>query len=109
MGESGENNDEWITQFRKLLDDNEISWTFWPYKKMKATSSPVTFEEPEHWTEVVAYAARQAGMGDTEKSVAARPSLDDLRDAFRDLLVRIRYENETVNEGYLKALGATAK
>jgi endoglucanase len=109
MGESGENTDEWIGQFRKLLDDNEISWTFWPYKKMEAKSAPVTFARPEHWDEIVAYAARHAGMGDTEKSVAARPSLEDSRDAFQDLLVKIRFENAKPNEGYLKALGVEAR
>jgi len=38
-----------------------------------------------------------------------RPSLEDSREAFQDLLVKIRFENCTVNEGYLKALGAAAK
>ena len=33
MGESGENTDEWITQFVDLLNKNDIGWTFWPYKK----------------------------------------------------------------------------
>jgi len=106
MGESGENNDEWIGQFRKVLDDDEISWTFWPYKKMEAKSAPVTFARPAHWDEIVAYAARHAGMGDTEKSVAARPSLEDSRAAFQDLLVKIRFENASPNESYMKALGA---
>jgi endoglucanase len=109
MGESGENTDEWISQFRKVLDDDEISWTFWPYKKMEATSSPVTFARPEHWDEIVAYAARHAGMGDTEKSIAVRPSLEDSRAAFQDLLVKIRFENAQPNEGYLKALGVNVK
>ena len=109
MGESGENTDEWIAQFRKLLDDNQISWTFWPYKKMQATSSPVTFAQPDHWDAIIAYAAHRYSMGDTEKAVAARPSLDDCRAAFQDLLVKIRFENETVNKGYLKALGASVQ
>jgi endoglucanase len=109
MGESGENTDDWITKFRTLLDEDEISWTFWPYKKMQATSSPVTFAQPEHWDEIIAFAAKRFGMGDTEKAVAARPSIVDSRAAFRDLLVKIRFENETVNEGYMKALGAAVK
>ena len=37
MGESGENDDVWIDSFRKLLDNNEIGWCFWPYKKMDST------------------------------------------------------------------------
>ena len=109
MGESGENTDEWIAQFRKLLDDDEISWTFWPYKKMQATSSPVTFAQPAHWDAIVAYAARHAGMGDTEKSIEVRPSIEDCRAAFADLLVKVRFENATINEGYLKALAANPK
>jgi endoglucanase len=104
MGESGENTDEWIDKFRKLLDDNQINWTFWPYKKMKATSAPITFAEPEHWKDIVAFAAHRYGMGDTEKAVAARPSQEDIQAAFADLLVKIRFENCTVNNGYLKAL-----
>lgn len=107
MGESGENTDEWIAKFRKLLDDNEISWTFWPYKKMEAKSAPITFARPAHWDEIVAYAARHAGMGDTEKSVAARPSIEDSRAAFQDLLFKIRFENAAPNDSYLKALGST--
>lgn len=106
MGESGENSDDWIDKFRKILDEDQINWTFWPYKKMKATSAPVSFAPPEHWDEIVAFAAHNYGMGDTEKAIAARPSLKDSRAAFKDLPVRIRFENCTVNDGYLKALGA---
>ena len=109
MGESGENNDEWIAQFRQVLDADEISWTFWPYKKMEAKSAPVTFSKPEHWDEIVTYAARHAGMGDTEKSIAVRPSLEDSRAAFGDLLQKIRYEECLPNQGYLAALGGIVK
>ncbi len=34
MGESGENDDDWVFNFRELLDKNGIGWHFWPYKKM---------------------------------------------------------------------------
>jgi endoglucanase len=107
MGESGENTDDWVSKFRAVLDADEVSWTFWPYKKMQATSSPVTFDRPAHWDEIVAYAARHAGMGNTKESVDVRPSVEDAQEAFRDLLRKIRFENTKPNEGYLKALGAT--
>jgi aryl-phospho-beta-D-glucosidase BglC (GH1 family) len=108
MSESGENKDEWITEFRTLLDKNEISWTFWPYKKMDATSALVSFDRPEHWDEIVAFAAHKYTMGDSEKAVAARPPQADIDAAFRDLLVKVRFENAHANPGYLKALGAPA-
>ena len=109
MGESGENTDEWITKFRTMLDENGVNWTFWPYKKMDATSSPVTFDKPVHWDAVVAYAAKHFGMGDTEKSVAVRPSVEDSRAAFADLLEKVQFDHVHVNQGYLAALGVPAK
>ncbi len=105
LGESGENKDEWIAQFVALLEKNNIGWAFWPYKKMDQTSCPVTFDRPPYWNEIVAYAKMPHGMGNTEKLVAARPSLEHSRAALDGLLKNIRYENTRVNPGYFKALG----
>ena len=104
LGESGENTDEWIAEFRALLEKNEIGWCFWPYKKMDKSSAPVSFLKPVHWDEIVAYAAVGGGTGDAEKRIAARPSLADSRAALQDLLIKIRFENCRVNTGYLQAL-----
>ena len=49
LGESGENKDEWIAAFVKTLEENHVGWCFWPYKKMDATSSVVTFDRPQNW------------------------------------------------------------
>ena len=57
LGESGENTDAWIATFRQLMETNNISWAFWPYKKMDSTSSPVTFAQPPHWDEIKNFAA----------------------------------------------------
>jgi len=108
LGESGENKDEWIAAFSKTLEDNHVGWCFWPYKKMDATSSPVAFDRPVHWDEVVKFAALPPGTGNAEKRIAARPGADDIQAAFDSLLVKIRFSNERVNPGYVKALGLTA-
>jgi endoglucanase len=108
LGESGENNDAWVSQFRQLLEKNNIGWCFWPYKKMEATSAPVTFKPPRYWEEIVAFAQTREGTGDAEKQIARRPPMDHIRAAFDDLLQNIRFENCTRNDGYLKALGLTA-
>ena len=107
LGESGENNDTWVSQFRQLLETHDIDWCFWPYKKMDATSSPVTFKRPRYWDEIVAFAQTRAGLGDAEKQIARRPPIDHIRTAFDDLLENIRFENCTRNDGYLEALGLT--
>jgi hypothetical protein len=105
MGESGENQDSWIEQFRTMLEKNDVGWTFWPYKKMDATSSPVSFARPVHWDEIVTYAALAGGMGAAEEKMKRRPPADHARAALADLLAKIKLENCRVNDGYLKALG----
>jgi endoglucanase len=107
LGESGENNDAWVSQFRQLLEKNEIDWCFWPYKKMDSGSAPVTFKRPRYWDEIVAFAQTRAGLGDAEKQIARRPPIDHIRAAFDDLLENIRFENCVHNDSYLKALGLT--
>jgi Cellulase (glycosyl hydrolase family 5) len=108
LGESGENKDEWIAAFTKTLEDNHVGWCFWPYKKMDATSSAVTFDPPVHWEEIVKFAALPPGTGNAEKRIAARPSADDIQAAFDDLLIKTRFTSERVNAGYVKALGLTS-
>ncbi len=54
MGEIGHNTDEWMATFCKTMEDNNIGWTFWPYKKIH-NSSFVGIEEPEGWDKVKAF------------------------------------------------------
>jgi len=108
MGESGENQDSWIAQFRTMLETNDVGWTFWPYKKMDATSSPVSFVRPVHWDEIVSYAALPGGTGAAEEKMKKRPPAEHARAALADLLEKIKLEKCRVNEGYLKALGMRA-
>jgi endoglucanase len=104
MSESGENKDDWIAQFRELLEKNQIGWAFWPYKKMDATSSPVSFVRPVYWDEIVAYAKLPGGTGDTEKRIAKRPPQEHINAAFDELLNNIQWSKCRVNQDYLKAL-----
>jgi endoglucanase len=107
LGESGENKDEWVAAFVKTLENNHVGWCFWPYKKMDATSSEVTFDRPVHWDAIIALSKIQGGTGAAEKRIAARPSPEDAQAAFDDLLEKIRFSNETINPGYVRALGLT--
>ena len=105
MGESGENQDAWIAQFRAMLEKNEVGWAFWPYKKMDATSSPVSFDRPAHWDEILSYAALPGGAGAGEDRMKKRPSMEHSREALSSLLEKVRLVDCKVNEGYLQALG----
>lgn len=105
LGESGENTDAWIAQFVNTLNANHVGWCFWPYKKMDATSSIVSFPQPPYWSEIVAYAKLPQGTSNSKALIAARPPQAHIDAAFAALLKDVRYQNENVNAGYLKALG----
>ncbi len=103
MGESGENTDEWIDSFRKLLETNDIGWCFWPYKKLDATSCIVSIKRPEDWDSIIAFAD---GPRTTFEEVRKhRPPKEKVEKALSDYLERIKFANCRVNQGYLKALG----
>jgi aryl-phospho-beta-D-glucosidase BglC (GH1 family) len=103
MGESGENTDEWIDSFRKLLEAHNIGWCFWPYKKLDATSCPVSINPPEDWTTIIAFAdGPRTTFEDVRKH---RPPKAKVEKALNDYLERIKFANCRVNQGYLKALG----
>ncbi|MBP1755101.1 MAG: glycoside hydrolase [Firmicutes bacterium] len=53
MGEGGENNCDWYTTVFPLYERLSISWSFWSYKKMDCTNSPITFNVPEGWAELI--------------------------------------------------------
>lgn len=108
LGESGENTDQWITQFVKVLEQNHVGWCFWPYKKVDKASCMVSIVKPEFWDEVVEFAKVPEGVAWASNRVTKRPSLEHSRAALKGLLENIRFENCRVNAGYVQALGGTA-
>jgi aryl-phospho-beta-D-glucosidase BglC (GH1 family) len=103
MGESGENTDEWIASFRALLEQNNIGWCFWPYKKLDATSCIASINRPAEWEAIVTFAN---GPRTTFEEVRKnRPPKDNAQKALSDYLERIKFANCRINHGYLQALG----
>jgi endoglucanase len=105
MGESGENTDEWIGQFVKALEKNNIGWAFWPYKKMGKPSAVVSIIPPADWGQIVEFAKLPRGTGQAEERLKARPEQETITRVFAELLENVRVEKCRVNEGYLRALG----
>jgi hypothetical protein len=105
IGETGENKDEWISTFRKLLEDHQVGWAFWPYKKMDNGSCVVQFARPAGWEAILAYSDLATGTGATEKAMALRPSQNQIEATFADLLKQIGLSECRPNPGYLVALG----
>jgi len=105
LGESGENTDEWISQFVKTLESNNIGWAFWPYKKMEKSSAVVSIIPPADWGKIVEFAKLPRGTAHVKERLKARPEQETIKRAFDELLENIRLEKCRLNVGYLKALG----
>ena len=107
MGESGENNDEWVKDFRELLDKNGIHWTFWPYKKMENTSGPMNFNKPSGYDNFILYAdSDRSSFSQIRKLkdslVGIRP--EDIKEILNQFVQNSKFENCYPNKGYCEAL-----
>ena len=103
MDESGENTDAWIATFRASLEQTGVGWSFWPYKKLDATSCVVSIAPPAHWDQIKRY-ADAIGMTSEEKR-KLRPPANVSRQALAELLDNVRVEKCRPNPGFVKALG----
>lgn len=104
VGETGENNDQWILEFRLLMEKHDISWHFWPYKKMDAKAGIVTFPIPESYKLVIDYANQPKNSFDDLRKYAPKDrTLIEI--ALNNLLEQCKFKNCTTNNGYLKGLG----
>ena len=102
MGEIGHNTDEWQAAFCKTMTDNNIGYTFWPYKKIN-NSCFVGVPEPEGWELVKQFA--EAPRGTYGEIRAARPSQEEARRLMMEFVEAIRFENCMVQHSYIHSLG----
>lgn len=103
MGETGENTDEWVGGFRRLMERNNMGWHFWPYKKMEKTSCMVHIKKPANWDLIVEYT--QKPRNNFNEIRAARPDQELVKKAMLELLENIKFAHCIKNQGYIKALG----
>ena len=103
MGEIGHNTDQWQADFCKVMRDNNIGYTFWPYKKMDG-SSFVGITPPQGWDELVVKFSESPRATYAEIR-AARPDQAAARQAMTDLLEACKLKNCVVQEGYINSLG----
>lgn len=54
LGESGENSNTWFTNTIKLMEDNDIGWSWWQLKKM-GINNPLEIKKPKDYGLFIAY------------------------------------------------------
>lgn len=102
MGEIGHNTDKWQADFVKTMKDNNISYTFWPYKKCK-DSCMNGFDLPENWDTVRNFA--EAPRGTYKEIRQAWPDRNTARAALDALLENIKYKNCHPQTSYIESMG----
>ena len=103
MGETGENTDQWVHDFRVAMEESGMGWTFWTYKKLDNEKGFLNIERPEGWDSIIEYleSDRSTYAGIRE----ARKDQELYRNVLDAYLQNCLFENCKVNEGYISALG----
>lgn len=103
LGESGENTNEWITEFRQTLESESVSWCFWPYKKLESERGVVTIKVPDNYDQIKKFAdgfdVSFAYIRDN------KPAQEIINRVLDEYLENLAVKNLIINHEYLKALG----
>lgn len=81
MGESGENSNVWYTEAINLFEDNDIGWSWWPWKRIETIVSPFSINSNPKYEAIINYWKGEA----TQPS--AKDAIDGLKQLTDDLLV----------------------
>lgn len=101
MGEIGHNSDEWQESFCKAMEESNIGYTFWPYKKLH-NSCFMGIRAPENWKTVTDFS--EAPRATFFEVRAARPDQESARQAMLEFIENCKFENCIAQEGYIKSL-----
>lgn len=102
MGEIGHNTDEWMSAFCKTMEENNIGWTFWPYKKIKE-SSFTGIVAPQGWDSIIAFS--EAPRATYKEIREARPNQQESWKAMQGFIENSKFKNNVIQKNYIKALG----
>ncbi|MDE6379862.1 MAG: glycoside hydrolase family 5 protein [Muribaculaceae bacterium] len=102
MGEIGHNTDEWQADFVKVMKENNIGYTFWPYKK-EGGSCMMGISLPEEWAEVVRFAE---GPHHTFAEIReAKPDRAKAQVALGGFIEKCKAANCTPQVSYIESIG----
>lgn len=93
LGESGENSNTWFTNTIRLMEDNDIGWSWWPLKKM-GINNPLQIKKPEDYDLFLKYC----------KGEIAKPDAATAQKVLNDLLENIKTENNIYHKDVIDAM-----
>ncbi len=103
MGEIGHNTDEWMSAFVDVMRENNIGYTFWPYKKIE-DSSMTGIATPEGWQEIVTVAEAPRGTYAEIREARSKVDIEAARKALDSYAEGARAEKMLVHDSYIEAI-----
>jgi hypothetical protein len=93
LGETGENTVEWFTAMFFMLDQQDISWNFWTWKKLDTVNSPYSINKPENYHLIKDYI-----------NGGQHPGFDAAQKIFDEYLYNMKTENCAYNGFVIKQI-----
>ena len=103
MGEFGHNTMEWQADFVKVLKQNNIGYTFWPYKKVD-NSCMMGIQRPEGWDSIVVKYS-ETSRNTYQEWREARPNQVEFRKLLSEFAKNCRFENCKPQTEYIQSMG----
>ena len=103
MGEIGHNSDKWQADFVRVMKEQNIGYTFWPYKKLDG-SCMNAIQRPEGWKDVIVHYS-EAPRGTFQEFREARPDQAQARRLLQQFLSNCLFNRCQPQEGYIKSMG----
>ncbi len=103
MGEIGHNTNEWQAEFVRVMKDNNIGYTFWPYKKIDG-SCMMGIQRPADWDSVVVKFS-ETSRGTYKEWREARPDQAKMRQLLMQYVENSRFERCIPQTDYIKTMG----
>ena len=104
MGELGHNTMEWQTDFSRVMRENNIGYTYWPYKKVN-DSCVNGYPMPEGWQAVIDFS--NADRSTYELARNARPDQSKSRAMMQQLLENVKFANCSPQNDYIISMELT--
>ena len=107
MGEIGHNTDKWQADFCKTMKDNNIGYTFWPYKKIDQ-SCMMGIKKPAEWDSVIVKFA-EADRSSFDAIRKARPDQKLGKKLLMQFVENAKLENCVPQTSYIQSMGLKAE
>ena len=103
MGEFGHNTMEWQAQFVEVLKQNNIGYTFWPYKKID-DSCMMGIVKPEGWDSTIVRFS-EASRNSYQEWREARPNQAEARRLLMQYAENSRFDRCVPQNDYIESMG----